>query len=180
MPAARPDLRLAASNAIGAPGADAGEHLLIAQGLEGLRAALDTAQPDSGWLHFWRGYLLQFDDLGPAREAWARAEACFEREGDAEGLELAACALLQCSLLDNLSYIGFDSRAQRVARVAPQGQATTPLALFRGTARLMLAFERRESAESVAGDIEQAFAALGAGIDPAVALRAATAALPML
>ncbi len=44
----------------------------------------------------------------------------------------------------------------------------------------MLTSERRESVEGVTDDIEWAFATLGTDIDPGIALRVATAALPML
>ena len=47
-------------------------------------------------------------------------------------------------------------------------------------ARLMLTSERRESVEGVTDDIECAFAALGTDIDREIALRVATASLPML
>ena len=56
----------------------------------------------------------------------------------------------------------------------------TPLALFALAARLLRTSERRESVDGVTDDIEDAFAALGADVDREIALRAATAALPML
>ena len=135
---------------------------------------------DTGWSHFWRGYALQFEDLGLARAEWLLAEACFERDGDASGLELTACGFVQCALLDNLSYVGFDERAARIPPATPAAGEATPLALFRIAARLLLAVERREAIDAVADDIERAFAALGRDIEPEIALRVATAALPML
>jgi LuxR family maltose regulon positive regulatory protein len=157
-----------------------GEQVLVRSGPRGLCAALDARLIDTGWWHFWRGYVLQFDDLGLARNEWLLAEACFEREGDASGLELAACGLVQCALLDSLSYVGFDERAARIAPAPQAGDQAMPLGLFRTAARLLLAVERREAMENVGDDIERAFAALGLDIEPEVALRVATAALPML
>src|SRR5580765_4260172 len=115
MPDRRPKLRVAATAgtavaAIGQLDAATGERLLTQSGLSGLRAALDGASPDDGWTWFWRGYVLQFDDLVVAREAWVRAEAGFEQHNDETGLSLAACALVQCASMDNLSYVGFDAR----------------------------------------------------------------------
>jgi DNA-binding SARP family transcriptional activator len=157
-----------------------GEWLLAQRGLRGLREALGAAAPETGWTHFWRGYALQFDDLGLARAEWVLAEACFGREEDPTGLELTACGFVQCALLDNLSYVGFDERAARIRPAAPTAGEATPLALFRTAARLLLAVERREAMDAVAGDIEQAFSALGRDIEPEIALRVATAALVML
>jgi len=179
----RPDLRIASvrRDALDAPAsADDGERLLEQRGLSALHASLEAVDRDTGWTHFWRGYALQFDDLAAARAEWLHAEACFERDHDTEGLDLAACGLVQCALLDSLSYAGFDARAERVARIALDPRALAPLALFRGAARLLLAVERRESADAFVGGIEHAFAALDADVEPEVALRAATAALPML
>jgi LuxR family transcriptional regulator, maltose regulon positive regulatory protein len=158
-------------------GADDGERLLARRGLRGV---LDAASDDTGWSHFWRGYALQFDDLGQARAEWLRAEACFERDDDASGLELAACGFVQCAMLDNLSYVGFDERAARIRPLPTTAGEATPLALFRTAARLLLTVERREAIDTVADDIERAFAALGRDIEPEIALRVATAALPML
>lgn len=185
MTARRPELRVVSATAPraahGPPtGAAEGERFVVQHGLQALRASLAGLDRDDGWSRFWRGYALQFDDLGAARVEWLLAEAHFEREGDAQGLDLVACGLLQCALLDSLSYAGFDARAERVARRAAASTSQTPLGLFRGAARLLLAVERREPAEAFVGDIEQAFSALASGVDPRIALRAATAALPML
>src|SRR5260221_9801378 len=135
MPSRRPHLRIAPTAAMSdmahpvALGSAAdGERLLAQRGLRGLREA---ALHDNGWSHFWHGYALQFDDLGLARAEWLRAEAYFEREGDALGLELTACAFVQCALLDNLSYVGFDERAARIQHATPDAGEATPLALFR-------------------------------------------------
>ncbi|MFI4931162.1 MAG: BTAD domain-containing putative transcriptional regulator [Burkholderiales bacterium] len=184
----RPNLRIAPAMAgsaaahTSAPASAAdGERLLAQHGLAGLRASLDAAAPqEAGWWHFWRGYAMQFDDLALAREQWLLAETCFEREGDTAGLDLAACGLIQCSMLDSLTYVGLDPRAARVTRAAAGGDPRTPLALFRVAARLLLTTELRQATDAVAGDIELAFAALGHDIEPEIALRVATAALPML
>jgi DNA-binding SARP family transcriptional activator len=163
--------------------ADEGERLLQHEGLRGLHDALTGTQASgtAGWVHFWRGYALQFDDLVSARAQWLLAESCFERERDAPGLELVACGLVQCAMLDNLSYVGLDERAARIAAPADAAAAeATPLALFRTAAWLLLAAERREAMETVGDDIEHAFAALGLAIEPEITLRVATAALPML
>jgi len=185
MPDRRPKLRVAATAgaavaAIGRLDVAAGERLLAHGGLAGLRAALADAVPDDGWTWFWRGYALQFEDLVRAREAWVRAEAGFEQNDDEAGLSLAACGLVQCASMDNLSYVGFDARANRIARLGPEPAEITPLGLFRRSARVLLAVERRLSAESVIDDIEQIFTALGADVEPEIALRAATSALAML
>jgi LuxR family transcriptional regulator, maltose regulon positive regulatory protein len=187
MPARRPELRIAhppakrdiAQRDVLASASD-GELLLTKRGLSGLREALDTVRTETGWSHFWRGYTLQFDDLGLARAEWLLAEACFERETDATGLGLTACGFIQCALLDSLSYVGFDERAARIAPAVQSVDQATPLALFRIAARLLLAVERREALDAVADDVERAFATLGHGIEPEIALRVATAALPML
>ena len=179
MTSRRPQLRIATA-AAGPASAAEGEQLLRQQGLGALRAAVDSARPDTGWAHFWRGYVLQFDDLALARAEWLLAEACFERDGDASGLELSACGFVQCALLDNLAYVALD---ERVARIAPPTQAAddaAPLTLFRTAARLLLAVERRQATDAVGDDVERAFAALGADIEPEIALRVATAALPVL
>ncbi|HUP07597.1 MAG TPA: bacterial transcriptional activator domain-containing protein [Caldimonas sp.] len=167
-------LRMAPRDAVG------GERLLEQGGLAALHAALAEDAGDDDWLQFWRGYALQFEDLTLAREAWLRAEAGFERSGEEAGLTLAACGLVQCALMDSLSYAGFDARAERVARLGPEAVSTRPLALFRRSARILLAVERRVSGERLIDDIEQAFTALGADIEPEIALRGAIAALPML
>jgi DNA-binding SARP family transcriptional activator len=185
MPNRRPELRVAAAADAAVPHLaeidDAGGERLLAQhGLAGLQAALADAPPDGGWAAFWRGYTLQFQDLVLAREAWLRAEAAFERHNDPAGLALAACGLVQCALMDSLSYAGLDARAERVAGLGAQPPAVTALGLFRRSARILLAVERRVSPESVIDDIEQAFTALGGDTEPEIALRAATSALPML
>src|SRR5215470_196499 len=157
------------------------ERLLARHGLKGLRSALSVIGPetDSGWTSFWRGYVLQFDDLGAARAAWLSAESRFAEDDDAAGIELAACALVQCTLLDYQSYDGFDVRAERVAHSPTPTDGRTPLAWFRLAARLLLAAERREDIDGAIDDVERAFAALGADVDREIALRVATAALPM-
>jgi DNA-binding SARP family transcriptional activator len=161
----------------------AGEHLLEGHGLPGLRKALSDApgaKTDSGWLHFWRGYALQFDDLSLARGEWLSAENCFASENDAGGLDLAACGLIQCTLLDAQSYAGLQERAKRVERMHRINDTRRPLALFGLAARLLLTAERRESVEGVTDAIECAFATLGSDIDREIALRVVTTALPML
>jgi DNA-binding SARP family transcriptional activator len=189
MASRRPDLRIASREAGSSPQrlvlADcaAGERLLEERGLSQLRATvLDSGScpAETGWSHFWRGYALQFEDLALARAEWLLAEDGFGVERDESGLELAACGLVQCALLDNLSYVGFDPRAARVAATVPAGAEFTPLALFRMAARMLLASERREAIDLVVDDIERAFAALGSGLEAEIVLRAATAALPML
>ena len=186
----QPHLRIAAAPGAKSEGARSGirdraegERLLQHQGLKGLRAAL--AQPygedaSTGWQHFWRGYVLQFDDLAQARAEWLLAEARFQHEGDAVGLELAACGLVQSTLFDNQSYADFDARATRVAQLRPSDLQATALGWFRLAARLLLTAERRDEIDRVTDDVERAFSALGADLDREIALRVATAALPLL
>ena len=165
------------------PDRAAGEHLLELHGLPGLRTALSDAsgvKTDSGWLHFWRGYSLQFDDLSLARGEWLSAENCFASENDDAGLDFAACGLIQCTLLDAQSYAGLQERATRLERMDRTSDARSPLALFGLAARLLLTAHRRESVEGVTDDIECAFATLGTDIDREIALRVVTTALPML
>ena len=158
-----------------------GERLVRRQGLAALRAALaDADATASGWLAFWRGYALQFDDLALARAQWLIAEESFARDDDAAGVAAAASALIQCTLLDNQSNADFDARAERVMQTGAQPHEATPLALLHLGARLLLAAERRDAIDVATDDIERAFAALGADIDREIALRVATAALPML
>ena len=190
MAARRPHLRFAPAAVMGDSAhrpalADCaeGERQVQRYGLRGLRAALSDpggAEMPTGWSHFWRGYALQFEDLALARAEWLAAEACFADEGDTSGLDIAACGLIQCTLFDTQSYAGFEERARRVERMSRRQNERTPLALFGLAARLMLTSERRESVEGVTDDIEWAFATLGADIDREIALRVATAALPML
>jgi len=160
-----------------------GERLLQHQGLKGLRAALAPPYGEdasTGWQHFWRGYILQFDDLAQARVEWLLAEARFQHEGDVVGLELAACGLVQSTLFDNQSYADFDARATRVAQLRPSDLQATALGWFRLAARLLLTAERRDEIDRVTDDVERAFSALGADLDREIALRVATAALPLL
>ena len=81
----QPHLRIAAAPGAKGEGARSrirdraeGERLLQHQGLKGLRAALAPPYGEdasTGWQHFWRGYILQFDDLAQARVEWLLAEA---------------------------------------------------------------------------------------------------------
>jgi hypothetical protein len=181
----RPDLRIAAATA-GDPANDAalasaadGELLLRHRGLDALRDALSRTRRETAWVHFWRGYVLQFEDLALARAEWLQAENSFEHDEDALGLELSACGLVQCALLDSLSYVALDARAGRLGP-APSADDASPLTLFRVAARLLLALERREATDAVDDDIDRAFGALGSGIEPEIALRVGTAALPIL
>lgn len=67
-----------------------GERVLQRQGLSGLRAALSDASgvgTATGWSNFWRGYALQFEDLGLARAEWLAAEA-----GQTDAIQRAAAA----------------------------------------------------------------------------------------
>jgi LuxR family transcriptional regulator, maltose regulon positive regulatory protein len=191
MTSRRPDLRIAPAagdtldrtRRVALADGAAGERLLEQQGLRGLREAqVDAvgAEPGSGWTRFWRGYALQFDDLALARAEWLSAERCFASESDPSGLDLTACALVQCTLLDHQSYEGFDGRAERVARMSADSIVRTPLAMFRRAARMLLLAERREELDGAIDDIEWAFAILGAEIDREIALRVATSVLPLL
>ena len=185
MPTRRPELRVAAASGDAAPeiallDAATVERLVERRGLAGLRAVLAEDRGEGDWTHFWRGWALQFEDLSLAREAWLRAEAGFEMHGDDAGLTLAACGLVQCALMDSLSYAGFDARAERVASIGREPAAAGPLARFKRSARILLAVERRESGDALIDAIEQAFADLGGDIEPEIALRGAIAALPML
>ena len=181
----RADLRIAAAaagdsaNDPALASAADGELLLRRRGLDGLRLALSRVRCDTAWVHFWRGYVLQFEDLALARAEWLQAENSFEHDDDALGLELSACGLAQCALLDNLSYVAFDARAARVGPATSADDAG-PLTLFRVAARLLLASERRDAMEAVDDEIDRAFIALGSGIEPEIALRVGTAALPIL
>ena len=190
MTSRRADLRIASDvrrDTVGRPllaDREEGQRLVLRGGLSGLRAAL-SGEPGgiaaaTGWSHFWRGYSLQFDDLGLARAEWLLAEDRFADEGDISGLDMAACALVQCTLLDSQSYAGFETRAERVSRLRSMANERTPLGLLRLAARLLLTAERRETVEGVTDEIEWAFETLGADIDREIALRVATAALPML
>lgn len=119
----KPELKLAAT-AIERGRADAllgardqGEALLQQRGLAALRDAIEDsgATPTSGWHAFWLGYAAQFDDLAEARRHWLAAEQLFRRDGDAPGMGLAACGLVQCVLIDQQSYEAFEDWAERVA-----------------------------------------------------------------
>jgi DNA-binding SARP family transcriptional activator len=191
MTSRRPDLRLAPPPASAGETAQRtalatcadGENVLRRAGLSGLRKAAaesSVIESTSGWTHFWRGYVLQFEDLARARAEWLSAESRFADEDDAAGLDLAAGALIQCTLLDYQTYADFDRRAQRVAQGTSADDDLSPLALFRLSARLLLAAERRDEIDGATDDVERAFAALGADIDREIALRVAMAALPML
>ena len=97
-------------NDAGIASATDGETLLRNRGLDALSEALGRARDDTAWSRFWRGYVLQFKDLTLARAEWLQAENGFEHDDDALGLELSACGLVQCALLDNLSYATSPSR----------------------------------------------------------------------
>ena len=197
-----PDLRLASAHAaVAAPGSHAGrephlrvdpaafdrvagESLLRGFGLQGLRdavlAGIGGASTGTGWWHFWRGYALQFQGLALARPEWERAEERFGTEADAGGLEVVACALVQIVGLDNGSFTGFATRAARVPANGSGTSSFDPMALLRVGARLLVAAERHDPSDGTAGDIDTAFGALGAAIEPEMALRVATAALPVV
>jgi DNA-binding SARP family transcriptional activator len=181
----RPHLRIARAgddephNGVAIASAIDGESLLRSGGLDALSEALSRARGDTAWTHFWRGYVLQFKDLALARAEWLAAERGFEHDHDSLGLELSACGLVQCALLDNLSYVAFDARAARVG-LATSAESAEPLTLFRVAARLLLASERRDATRAFDDDIDRAFTALGSGIEPEIALRVGTAALPLL
>jgi LuxR family transcriptional regulator, maltose regulon positive regulatory protein len=181
----RPHLRIAQAgnadlhNDVGIASATDGETLLRNRGLDALSEALGRARSDTAWSRFWRGYVLQFKDLTLARAEWLQAENGFAHDNDALGLELSACGLVQCALLDNLSYVAFEAHAGRVAAATSTDDAN-PLTLFRLAARLLLALERRDATLALDDDIDRAFLALGSGAEPETALRVATAALPLL
>jgi LuxR family maltose regulon positive regulatory protein len=164
-------------------GLDDGASLLARHGVQGLRIALPTADEtatDSGWTSFWRGYVAQFDDLGRAGAEWARAEEFFARAGDATGLAMAACGLVQVTVLDNQKLDGFEARAERVAQIALAPKPSDALDLFRLAARLAVAAQRREADGLTAPFAACAFAALALDVDPQQRLRTAVAALPAL
>jgi hypothetical protein len=167
------------ANGVAISSATDGELLLRRSGLGALRQALNRASHDTAWVQFWRGYVLQLEDLSRARAEWLLAESSFGHDDDALGMELAACGLVQCTLLDNLSYVAFDARAARIGPVT-SADGVDPLTLFRAAARLSLALERRGPTEAVADDIERAFIAVGSGIEPEIALRVCSATLPIL
>ena len=81
MPSRRPDLRIAhpagkhtVEHREAFADATHGERLLAQQGLRGLREAVGRIRTETGWSHFWRGYVSQFDDLALARAEWLLAE----------------------------------------------------------------------------------------------------------
>lgn len=157
-----------------------GERLLADRGLPALRAALEVAseQPATGWLHFWRGYAAQFDDLMRARVHWLAAEQQFEQQADALGLELSACGLVQCMLLDNQPCDQLDRRSERVLRCARQPDAATPLGLFRLAARFVIDAQHFDGHTVDATVLELTFSALAADVlDAPLRLRGATAAM---
>jgi DNA-binding SARP family transcriptional activator len=159
--------------------AAAGERVLVEHRVPGLRecVALSGDAPPGGWVSFWRGYVAQFDDLERARRHWLEAEERFASEQDGEGLELAACGLVQCTLLDSQSFDGYATREARVAASDPDARGATPLAVFRAAARLLVAGEYLDTLDRHAGDVERVFAALGSDLDAEVRLRCATSAL---
>lgn len=179
----QPELRLATSalrDASAVIDGAAGERLVVEHGLAALRAALEVAseQPATGWLDFWRGYLAQFDDLMRARVHWLAAEQQFEQQADALGLELSACGLVQCMLLDNQPCDQLGRRSERVLRCAHTIDAATPLGLFRLGARFVIDAQHFDGHTVEAAVLEQMFAALGADVlDAPLRLRGATAAM---
>lgn len=179
----RPDLRLATSvprDASALVDEATGDRLLAEHGLSALRAWLDAApaRAATGWLEFWRGYAAQFDDLMRARAHWLAAEQQFEQQADAPGLELSACGLVQCMLLDNQPCDQLDRRSELVLRSARPPDAATPLGLFRLGARFVIDALHFDGRTIDAVVLEQVFSALGAdAVDAPLRLRAATAAM---
>ncbi len=164
-------------------GLDDGASLLATHGVQGLRIALPTADETAtgnGWTSFWRGYVAQFDDLGRARAEWVRAEECFARGGDATGLAMAACGLVQAAVLNNQAFDGFEQRAERVAQIEFAPKPANALDLFQLAARLAVAVQNREGEGSAAPFAARAFAALALDVEPQQRLRTAVAALPAL
>ncbi len=170
--------------ALEAPAAlEDGAALLREQGLAGLRAALVAdGEPATGlgWRRFWHGYAAQFDDLALARAHWLRAEQSFDAAGDAIGLGLAACGLVQCVSLDNQSYDGFDARAERALNACDVTECTVALRLFIIAARVIVAGTRSDFDGNLTADIDRAFSALSFEVDPNIRLRCATAALSQI
>jgi DNA-binding SARP family transcriptional activator len=123
--------------------------------------------------------VAQFEDLGRARAEWLRAEHCFSRDGDMPGLDLAACGLVQATVLDNQDYDGFAARAERVRRI-DIGVAVHELDLLRLAARLAADTDQRAAPELTAPLVARAFAALALDLLPEARLRSAVAALPSL
>lgn len=184
MSGGQPDLRLAVALAVQpitwSDGGAGAQQLVLQHGLQALRAALETAagQPAAGWLDFWRGYVAQFDDLMLARAHWLTAERCFEQQADATGLELAACGLVQCMLLDSQPCEQLEPRMSRVLEAEPPADARTPLNLFRLAARFAVDAQNFDGQTVDPGVVERMFAALGADdLDTPVRLRGATAAM---
>lgn len=173
-------------NGRAAPGAvmesrDDGLSRLLVGGLQALSDSVGAGGP--GWPDFWLGYVLQFEDLGRAGAAWRRALRHFSATGHDEGVGLAACGLVQCALLDWRRPRDLGELARHVAALArPASFNGTPLDPFVSTARLLLAADSRAPAQTVAADLDRAFALLGSPQPHAlpVALRLATAALPVL
>ncbi len=138
------------------------------------------AERSEGWAGFRRGCALQFTDLGRARTEWQRAEELFARDGDGEGLALAACGLVQAAVLDNQTLDGFDERAGRIDAIELAAHPGDAQELFRLSARLALAVQRREAEAQVAPLVARAFAALTLEVDPEQRLRTAVSALRAL
>jgi len=164
-------------------GFEDGVALVASQGLPGLRLALPPAPHDAGepgWRWFWRGYLSQFSDLARARTEWQRADALFARDDDRNGLALSACGLVQAAVLDNQTVEGFDAYARRIDAIGPAAPARDALDLFRLSARLALAAQRREGDAQVAPLVAHAFGALALEVEPEQRLRAAVCALRTL
>ncbi len=182
-----PSLTLAKSAGPTAPrlGREAGEALVRTGGLAALRAALPAGgeldDRADGWTLFWLGYAHQFEDLARARDLWLQAEQLFESADDAQGLELAACGLLQAVLLDNQDYDGFDTRAGRVvAMPLIDAEPTAPLAVFCDVARLLLAPQRSDASSAARAAVARAFSLIESPLDAELRLRLAIASLHTL
>lgn len=162
-----------------------GEGWIAAHGRESLVTTLAAAPASriepSGWLLFWQGWAVQFDDLVRARERWLAAEARFAADADGIGLLLANCGLVQCTMLDNQDMADFARRAADVREHALLPELRPLLRLFQTAARLAACYETAADPSFMIADVERAFAGLGRSeLDVEARVRAATAAMGVL
>ena len=168
---------------------DAGDRLLRDGGLRALRAALqgllDPPLPevlhalpgDDGWTLFWLGFVNQFDAPLAATAAWHAAQPRFEAAGDARGLDLIACGLLQAMVIDNQSHHDIDEVLARVRRTPASVDDTGPLALYCAAARLLVAGQSVDGRGAHERDVERVFTALSGSFDAELRLQCAASAM---
>lgn len=167
----------------------AGEELLRRGGLRTLRAAMqpllaqargdagDALPSDDGWTLFWLGFVQQFDAPLVATMSWRAAQQRFAAAGDARGLDLVACGLLQAMLMDNQNHHGVVEMLARVGATAPDADDPGPLALYSAAARLLVAGQSLDGQGADPRDVERVFAALSGPLDAELRLHCAAAAM---